>query len=66
MTHQQANEVDEFLTPALNQGLLGQPLDLAAINIARGRDLGIPTLNDMREASSPDAPTPAGPTSAAT
>ncbi len=50
MTHQQANEVDEFLTPALNQGLLGQPLDLAAINIARGRDLGIPTLNDMREA----------------
>ena len=50
MTHQQANEIDEFLTPALNQGLLGQPLDLAAINIARGRDLGIPTLNDMREA----------------
>jgi len=50
MTHQQANEVDEFLTPALNQGLLGQPLDLAAINIARGRDLGVPTLNDMREA----------------
>ncbi len=50
MTHQQANEIDEFLTPALNQGLLGQPLDLAAINIARGRDLGIPTLNDMRVA----------------
>ncbi|MDX2307114.1 MAG: peroxidase family protein [Hyphomicrobium sp.] len=50
MTHQQANEIDEFLTPALNQGLLGQPLDLAAINIARGRDLGVPTLNDMREA----------------
>jgi Ca2+-binding RTX toxin-like protein len=50
MTHQQMNEVDEFVTPALNQGLLGQPLDLAAINIARGRDLGIPTLNDFREA----------------
>lgn len=50
MTHQQANEIDEFLTPAMNQGLLGQPLDLAAINIARGRDLGVPTLNDMREA----------------
>jgi Ca2+-binding RTX toxin-like protein len=44
------NEVDEFVTPALNQGLLGLPLDLAAINIARGRDLGIPTLNDFREA----------------
>ncbi|MGB7655427.1 MAG: peroxidase family protein, partial [Novosphingobium sp.] len=50
MTHQQMNEVDEFVTPALNQGLLGQPLDLAAINIARGRDLGIPTLNDLRDA----------------
>jgi Ca2+-binding RTX toxin-like protein len=50
MTHQQMNEVDEFVTPALNQGLLGQPLDLAAINIARGRDIGIPTLNAFREA----------------
>ncbi|MHB2170139.1 peroxidase family protein, partial [Alsobacter sp. R-9] len=48
MTHQQMNEIDEFVTPALNQGLLGQPLDLAAINIARGRDIGIPTLNEFR------------------
>ena len=48
MSHQQMNEVDEFITPALNQGLLGQPLDLAAINIARGRDIGIPTLNEFR------------------
>ncbi|NDP37696.1 MAG: heme peroxidase [Rhodoferax sp.] len=50
MTHQQMNEIDELLTPAMNQGLLGQPLDLAAINIARGRDVGLPTLNDFREA----------------
>ena len=50
MSHQQMNEVDEFVTPALNQGLLDQPLDLAAINIARGRDLGIPTLNALRHA----------------
>jgi Ca2+-binding RTX toxin-like protein len=50
MSHQQQNEVDEFITPALNQGLLGQPLDLAAINIARGRDIGLPTLNDFRQA----------------
>ena len=48
MTHQQANEIDEFVTPALNQGLLGQPLDLAAINIARGRDIGLPDLNTLR------------------
>jgi Ca2+-binding RTX toxin-like protein len=50
MSHQQMNDVDEFVTPALNQGLLGQPLDLAAINIARGRDVGIPTLNEVRHA----------------
>ena len=50
MTHQQMNEVDEFVTPALNQGLLGQPLDLAAINIARGRDMGMPTINEFRTA----------------
>jgi Ca2+-binding RTX toxin-like protein len=48
MSHQQMNEVDEFITPALNQGLLGQALDLAAINIARGRDIGLPTLNQFR------------------
>ncbi len=50
LSRQQMNEVDEFITPALTQGLLDLPLDLAAINIARGRDLGIPTLNDFRAA----------------
>ena len=50
MSHQQMNAVDEFVTPALNQGLLGQPLDLAAINIARGRDMGMATLNEFRSA----------------
>ncbi len=49
LSRQQMNEVDEFVTPALTQGLLDQPLDLPAINIARARDLGIPTLNDFRE-----------------
>ena len=46
---QLANEVDEFVTPALQQTLVGQPLDLAAINIARGRDIGLPTWNGLRK-----------------
>ncbi|MEO6092863.1 MAG: peroxidase family protein [Novosphingobium sp.] len=48
MSHQLGNEIDEFVTPALQQSLLGQPLDLPAINIARGRDVGLPTLNEAR------------------
>lgn len=46
---QLGNEVDEFVTPALQQSLLGQPLDLAAINLARGRDIGLPTWNELRQ-----------------
>jgi hypothetical protein len=49
MARQLGNETDEFVTPALQQSLLGQPLDLAAINITRGRDLGLPTLNEARK-----------------
>jgi Ca2+-binding RTX toxin-like protein len=48
MTRQASSEIDEIVTPALQQRLLGQPQDLAAINIARGRDLGLPTLNKLR------------------
>ncbi|MEO8242401.1 MAG: peroxidase family protein [bacterium] len=50
MSQQLTNEVDEFVTPAMQQSLLGQSLDLAAINIARGRDVGLPTLNEARAA----------------
>ena len=48
MTRQQGNEIDEFVTEAVRNNLLGLPLDLPAINIARGRDTGIPTLNAAR------------------
>ncbi|WP_409201569.1 peroxidase family protein, partial [Pseudomonas putida] len=39
---------DEFVTEALRNNLLGLPLDLPALNIARGRDTGIPSLNEAR------------------
>ena len=45
VTRQVGNEIDEFVTEALRNNLLGLPLDLAAINLARGRDTGIPSLN---------------------
>ncbi|WP_458371007.1 peroxidase family protein [Pseudomonas fluorescens] len=48
VTRQAGNEIDEFVTEALRNNLLGLPLDLPAINIARGRDVGIPSLNAIR------------------
>ena len=49
MSRQGGNEIDEFVTNTLRNQLLGIPLDLAAINIARGRDTGLPSLNEARE-----------------
>ncbi|MBD1203449.1 MAG: hypothetical protein H9533_04850, partial [Rhodobacteraceae bacterium] len=48
MTRQHGNEIDEFLTDALRNNLVGLPLDLAALNIARARETGIPSLNEAR------------------
>jgi hypothetical protein len=44
-----ANELDEFVTESVRNTLLGLPLDLPAINIARGRSEGIPSLNNARK-----------------
>ena len=48
LTRTVGNEIDEFVTEALRNNLLGLPLDLAVLNIARGRDAGIPPLNAAR------------------
>ena len=49
MTIEAGNEIDEFVVNALRNNLLGLPLDLAALNIARGRDAGVATLNEARQ-----------------
>lgn len=48
MARQPGNEIDEFMTEALRNNLLGLPLDLATLNMARARETGIPSLNDSR------------------
>jgi len=48
ITRTRSNEIDEFVTGTLQNNLVGLPLDLGALNIARGRDTGIPRLNEAR------------------
>ncbi len=48
MSDQVGNELDEFVTDTLRNNLLGLPLDLGAINMARARETGIPSLNHLR------------------
>ncbi|WNB85388.1 peroxidase family protein [Cellulomonas sp. ATA003] len=48
MSKQTGNGIDEFVDSTLRNQLLGVALDLSAINIARARDTGMPTLNELR------------------
>jgi beta-lactam-binding protein with PASTA domain len=48
-TRQSGQAIDEFVVEAVRSNLLGLPLDLAAINIARGRSEGVPPLNQVRQ-----------------
>ncbi len=43
-----SNEIDEFVTDVLRNRLVGLPLDLATLNMARAREAGVPRLNDAR------------------
>jgi Ca2+-binding RTX toxin-like protein len=47
-TRQIGNEIDEFVTGALRNNLLGLPLDLATLNIVRARETGVAPLNLVR------------------
>jgi len=48
MSGQVGNAIDEWVTDALRNNLVGLPLDLATLNIVRGRDTGMPSLNEVR------------------
>lgn len=45
---EQGGRIDEFVVDGLRNFLVGLSLDLAAINIARGRELQLPSLNQLR------------------
>jgi Ca2+-binding RTX toxin-like protein len=45
---QVGNELDEFVTETLRNNLLGLPLDLPTLNMARAREAGVPPLNGLR------------------
>ena len=49
MSDQAGNEIDEFVTDTLRNNLLGLPLDLASLNMARARSEGVPSLNNTRK-----------------
>ena len=48
MTAQVGAETDEFMTDVLRNNLVGAKLDLASLNMVRGRDAGMPSWNDSR------------------
>jgi Ca2+-binding RTX toxin-like protein len=50
MSRQVGNEIDEFVTEALRNNLVGLPLDLPTLNLARARDIGAPSFNRARAA----------------
>ena len=48
LSDQVGQEIDEFVTEAVRNRLLGLPQDLPAINMTRARSEGIPPLNSVR------------------
>ena len=48
MSNQVGNAIDQWVTDTLRNALVTLPLDLANLNLQRGRDTGMPSLNDAR------------------
>ncbi|MFM2077605.1 MAG: hypothetical protein RJA49_1495, partial [Actinomycetota bacterium] len=48
MVNQRGDQIDEFVTEALRNNLVGLPLDLPSLNITRARSEGIAPLNEVR------------------
>ena len=48
VVRQPSSQIDEFVIDTLRNNLLGLPLDLATINLLRGRDAGVPPLQEAR------------------
>jgi Ca2+-binding RTX toxin-like protein len=48
LSDQTGSEIDEFVTDTLRNNLLGLPLDLPTLNMARARSEGVPPLNVFR------------------
>ncbi|MDA0672231.1 MAG: hypothetical protein O3C67_00785, partial [Cyanobacteria bacterium] len=48
LTRDVGSAIDEHIVDDLRSNLLGLPLDLATLNLARGRETGVPSLNNAR------------------
>lgn len=48
MTSRVGSQIDEHVVDVLRNNLLGLPLDLATLNLLRGRDTGVPGLQEAR------------------
>jgi len=49
MTARVGSQIDEHVVDVLRNNLLGLPLDLATLNLLRGRDTGVPPLQAARQ-----------------
>ncbi|MCD2442570.1 cell wall-binding repeat-containing protein [Agromyces sp. SYSU K20354] len=49
MTSARGSQIDQHVVDTLRNNLLGLPLDLPSLNLMRGRDTGVPPLQEVRQ-----------------